>query len=167
MEGQTNTDRLEGLASMAQEVDGAHPTAEQQQAEQVAAQALSAAEQGAREWGVLMFAVGGFATMIAPELRPVYSQERCLDWGQHAQQVCEKYGWTGPSNMPEVALIASTIGFAVPTYMVVSQKMGDLKTSKDGTWLQKAGAWWRNRKAKKAQPVAPEQAAGAADGVQQ
>jgi hypothetical protein len=164
MEGQTSEDRLAGLGSMTKEVDEANPTAEQQQAAQQQAEAISAAEQGAREWGILMFTVGGFATMIAPELKPIYSQERCLEWGQHAHNVCHKYGWTGPSNMPEVALLASTIGFALPSYMVISAKLRDLKASKDGTWLEKAAAWWRNRKGRKAAAAPQPVQEGAADG---
>ena len=106
-----------------------------------------------------MFTVGGFACMIAPELKPVYSQDRCLDWGQSANAVAEKYGWNGVSSMPELALIASTVGFAVPTYMVVSQRLKDLKASKDGTLLEKMAAWWRNRGSKAKAPAQTEAAA--------
>ena len=145
--------RLENLASLTQDVDNDNPSAEQRQAEQKQAEQATAAEQGAKDWGMLMYTVGGFACMIAPELKPVYSQDRCLTWGAHANQVAEKYGWNGMTAMPELALIACTVTFAAPTWMLVRARLQDLKDSKEGTWLEKMGAWWRNRKAGKAAPA--------------
>lgn len=170
--------KLEALAGMTTETDAEHPDPQEQarQAEQ-AAQA-SESEAGARAWGMVMFTVGGFAQMLAPELKPVYSEERCFQWGQQAQAVAEKYGWTGPSTLPELALIASTAGFAVPTYLVIRQKVEHAKAAKDGTMAEKLSAWWQHRKAQRAAAkaaaaapagdvVAEMRAEGASDGRHQ
>jgi len=151
--------RLEQLATMAQEADAANPSAEQQQAQQVETAAATVADIAAKQWGMLMFTIGGFACMIAPELRQVYSEERCFAWGQQANAVAEKYGWNGPSAMPELALIASTAGFAVPTYFLLREKVAAAKDGKGpASWLARMGLWWRTRKARAA-VINPDQPA--------
>jgi hypothetical protein len=144
-----NAQRLEQLANMTQEADAANPSTEQQQQQQKQAEEATAADIGAKQWGMLMFTVGGFACMVAPELKQVYSEDRCFAWGQQANAVAEKYGWNGPSAMPELALIASTAGFMVPTYFLIREKIA---TAKDGKgpdrWLARVGLWWRTRKAR-------------------
>lgn len=147
----TPAQRLEALGGMAEELDAANPSQEQQQ-QQAEEQAQAAeADMAAKQWGMLMFTVGGFACMVAPELKPVYSEERCFNWGQQANAVAEKYGWSGPSAMPELALLASTAGFLVPTFFTIRAKIAE---AKDGSgpagWLAKVGLWWRTRKARKA-----------------
>ncbi|MBB1073635.1 hypothetical protein HUU62_04330 [Rhodoferax sp. 4810] len=153
--------RLEALASITQETDAANPSAEQQQ--QAAAQQaqVSQAEASAKQWGMLMFTIGGFAQMIAPELKPVYSEERCFAWGQQANAVGEKYGWNGPSSMPELALIASTAGFFVPTWLIIKQKVQHAKAAKDGSIVEKLAAWWQSRKTRRAGPPADQAEEGA------
>lgn len=146
-----NTGGLEALAGMAAEVDGANPSAEQQQADSQAQAEAGEAEEGARNWGMLMFTIGGFAQMIAPELKPVYSEARCLDWGAHAHAVGRKYGWDSPSKMPELALLASTVGFAVPTFFLIRETLRQAREGKGAeSWLTKFGLWWRTRKARRA-----------------
>lgn len=145
-----DADKLNALGSMTQETDAENPDPQQQAEQARQAQAEQASVQAARQWGMLMFTLGGFAQMIAPELKPVYSQERCMEWGEQANAVAEKYGWTGPAAMPELALIASTAGFAVPTYLVIRQKLEQAKAAKDGSVAEKVAAWWHNRKARKA-----------------
>jgi hypothetical protein len=144
--------RLEQLASMTKEADAANPSAEQQQHQQQEAEQATAADIAAKQWGMLMFTVGGFACMIAPELKQVYAEERCFAWGQQANAVAEKYGWNGPTAMPELALLASTAGFAIPTYFLIRDKM---TTAQKGTgpasWAARVGLWWRTRKARAGQ----------------
>lgn len=148
--------RLEQLAGMTQETDAANPSAEQQQQAAQEIEQASAADQAAKQWGMLMYTVGGFACMIAPELKPVYAEDRCFAWGQQANNVAEKYGWNGPSAMPELALIASTAGFLIPTWMIIKQKIEQAKAAKDGSLTEKLAAWWQNRKAKRAMATAPK-----------
>lgn len=150
-------EQLEALAGMTAETDAANPDAATQQAAAEEQAQASESEVGARAWGMVMFTIGGFAQMLAPELKPVYTEDRCHAWGQQAQAVAEKYGWTGPSAMPELALIASTAGFAVPTFLLIRQKVEQAKAAKDGTLLEKLGAWWAHRKAQKAAKEQPMQ----------
>ena len=90
-----------------------------------------------------------FEAWIAPELKQLYSQERCFEWGMNAHAVAEKHGLKGPGNMPEVALLASTLTFAVPTVFAVKEKLAEAKDGKGPAgWLAKVGLWWRTRKAR-------------------
>lgn len=148
--GGDDMSRLEALGHLTAEVDGANPTPEQQAEQAQQAQEVSEAEAAAKSWGMVMFTVGGFATMIAPELKQVYSQERCFEWGMAAHAVAEKHGLKGPGNMPEVTLLASTVTFAVPTFFAVRERLAEAKDGKGPAgWVAKVGLWWRTRKARK------------------
>lgn len=144
-----DTSRLEALGAMTQEVDADNPTPEAAAEAQAEAVAMKVAESAAKSWGMIMYSVGGFATMIAPELKPIYSDERCFEWGQAAHAVAEKHGMGAPTSMPEITLLVSTLGFAIPTVFAVKEK---IKQAKDGTgpqtWMTKLGLWWRTRKAR-------------------
>jgi len=152
-------EQLNALGGMVDEMEAANPSQEHQQAQAEQAAAEAQADMGAKQFGMLMFTIGGFAQMIAPELKPVYSEERCYQWGQQAQAVADKYGWSGPSAMPELALIASTAGFALPTYLVLRSKIEQAKAVKEGTLVEKLAAWWQHRKAQRAQRQAEAEAA--------
>lgn len=160
----TNADpvkNLEALAGMTQATDAENPSMEDQQAQAQEQARATEADTAAKQWGMLMYTVGGFAQMIAPELKQVYSEERCFAWGQQANAVAEKYGWNGPTAMPELALIASTAGFAVPTYFLIRAKVQEAQEGKGPQgWAAKLGLWWRTRKAR-AGMAAQAQAAAA------
>lgn len=156
--------KLQALGSMTDETDAANPDPEQQAKAAEREQAATQSDIAAKQWGMLMYTVGGFAQMVAPELRQVYTEERCFAWGQQANAVAEKYGWNGPSAMPEIALIASTVGFLVPTWLVLRQKVEQAKAAKDGTLAEKLAAWWQNRKARKAAAAAGGEVVGEAGG---
>ena len=133
---------------MTRETEGANPDPAAAQAEQAAQAKASEADMAAKQWGMLMFTVGGFCQMIAPELRQVYTEERCFAWGQQANAVAEKYGWNGPSAMPELALLASTAGFVVPTFFLMREKIRAAQQGNTPAGLAaKVGMWWRTRKA--------------------
>jgi hypothetical protein len=146
----SDLDRLESLAGLTQQVDadalggvpGGQPGAPGAQAAPEAPE-----DQGAKEWGMLMFTVGGMLQMVAPDLRAVYTEERCFEWGRCADVVAQKHGWNAPTNSPELALLASTISFAVPTVIGVRQRLAQAKAL-EGTLLGRLVGWWRGRKAK-------------------
>lgn len=142
------TVRLEALGHMTQETESANPDPAQQQAEQAEQARVSEADASAKQWGMLMYTIGGFCQMIAPELKTVYSEDRCFAWGQQANAVAEKYGWNGPSSLPELALIASTAGFAVPTYLLMKSRIKQAESTSPASLAAKIGLWWRTRKAK-------------------
>lgn len=127
------------------------------------------AEQGAKEWGRIMFVIGGVVTMVAPELKPIYAEDRCFAWGLHAHAVADKYKWN-LAPMPEIALAAATLSVAVPTLLVLREKAKAIKEARDAGPFARLVLWWRHRKAGKAQPEqegAPAAPEGAGDGVKQ
>lgn len=148
---------------MATETDAANPSAEARQAEKEAGEKESQAAQGAKDWAMIPFMIGGLVGMIVPELRAVYSEDRCLTWGDHANQVAEKYGWNSPSNMPELGLAACSLSFAVPTFLLLRTAMQQAEAAKEAGLLGKFVMWWKQRKAGKAAAAAasaPEKGAG-------
>lgn len=142
-------DALEGLVTEADAQGG--PTPEQQQ-EQQQAQDMEA---GAREWGAIAYMIGGALSMLAPELKPVYTEDRCLAWGTSVMPVAEKYGWNGPGSIPELGLAISTLGFAVPTALIIRSKLAELKEAR-----QQA-----ERDAASARPVSPLEGVQSASSV--
>lgn len=146
--------KMEALAGIVDEADAAAgPTAEQaqQQAEEVAAEAV--AEQGAREWGMLAFTIGNTLAMFAPELKQVYTEDACLNWGRAAVPVAEKYGWAGVGKVPELGLALATVGLMAPTVVVIRHRLKNPEADKGGM-LSALRAWWRGRKARAAADVA-------------
>ena len=155
--------RLEALGGLIDEADeAAGPTPEQaqQQAAEVAAEAV--AEQGAREWGVLAFTIGNALAMFAPELKQVYTEDACLNWGRSVVPVAEKYGWGGTSKIPELGLALATLGLVAPTVIVIRHRLKNPEVDKGGM-LSALKAWWRGRKARAAADVAR----GATDAAQE
>lgn len=148
--------RMEGLGDLADEIDAeGPPTAEQQQAQAVEA----AGEENARQWGAVAFMIGGALSMVAPELRQVYTEEACLNWGRAMNPVAEKYGWNGPSALPELGLVIATAGLAMPSYFAVRARIQAAQEGKEKTgWLASVAEWWRDRKARKAAPGASSEA---------
>ncbi len=138
-------DRLEALAHMTADVDAENPTPEQQQANQQQQQAAQQSEAGAQEWGVMLFSLGGVLTMVAPELKPVYSEERCLQWGHHMHMVAEKHGWNAPAHSPEFALLIASVSFIVPTLAIVPGKIRELRKQQNSL-VGRIAAWWQRRK---------------------
>lgn len=158
-----STDRLESLAGLTQDFDQDNPTPQQAQAQAQQAQAAQLADEGARDWGMVMFTVGGLVCMVAPELHPIYSEDRCLTWGKHMHQVSEKYNWGSPKNAPELALVAASVSFVVPTYLVINAKVQEAKAAKKSVW---AGLfyWWKRRTGATKTPEKAED--GGAHGVE-
>lgn len=163
MDVQNETGGLAALAAVTRETDEANPSPEQRQAQQQEQEQASAAEQGAREWGQLMFLFGGAVTMVAPELKPCYSEERCMQWGGAANAVAEKYQWNSPA-IPELTLAACTLSFVVPTFLVLREKARAVTEAKNAGAFGKLVLWWRARRAAKAgqepAPAAAEPAKG-------
>lgn len=146
--------RLEALGGLVEEADAAAgPTPEQAQAQAAEVAAEAVAEQGAREWGVLAFTIGNALAMFAPELKQVYTEEACLNWGRSVVPVAEKYGWGGTSRVPEIGMALATIGLVAPTVIVIRHRLKHPEADKGGM-LSALRAWWRGRKARAAADVA-------------
>lgn len=147
-------ERLDALGRMAEEVDAANPSPQQQQAQDKQAKEEVALDAAAKSWGMIPYSLGGTLAILAPELREVYTEKACYEWGMAAAAVSKKYGWDSPEGMPELALAAATIGFALPSVVIVSGRLKQLREGKVEGWLGKVGVWWRARKAKKAAATA-------------
>lgn len=105
-------------------------TPEQQAAEDKAAEAADPMNQ-ARAWGALAYSVGGMLSIIAPELKSVYTEDACLAWGTAVVPVAEKYGWSGPSNVPELGLLMATVPLALPSFFIVRAKLRAMRAAKE------------------------------------
>lgn len=149
----SDLEKLESLAGLTQSVDADAGGAAPGQPGAQAAPEAPEADQSAKEWGMLMYTVGGMLQMVAPDLKPIYSEERCFEWGKCADLVAQKHGWNAPTNSPELALLASTISFVVPSVMKVRQRVAQAKAL-EGTVLGRIVNWWRSRKGRKVQPEA-------------
>lgn len=146
--------KLQALGGMVDEVDAAAPPSpeqleQQQQAAAAEAQAEQAAqtlESEARQWGSIAYMIGGALGMVAPELRQVYTERACMDWGRAVVPVASKYGWNGAGKLPELGLAIATLGLAVPSVLAVRAAM----ERERGGWLGAVRAWWASRKGSKA-----------------
>ena len=139
--------KLEALEGLVHEVDNDGPPSPEAQAE---AQAADAAEDGAREWGMIAYVVGNGLSMIAPELRTVYTEDACMNWGRSMMPVADKYGWNSPTAIPELGLIVATSTLAVPSFLAVRERTRQLKAEA--------------RQAKRQAHAEPAADAGAVDG---
>lgn len=157
---------LEALGRITQGIDADNPPPEELERQERELAEAEEVEQGAREWALLAFTLGGMFTMIAPELRQVYTQEACLHWGQCANAVGKKYGWNAPA-APELALLGATFGMAVPTALAVRHRMQLLKEGKEAGVFGKIVLWWKARRAAKAAAATVKNGDGAQDGGQQ
>lgn len=156
-------DRLEALGGLVEEIDGANPGHEAQAAAQAEEKQATEHDAAAKAWGMIPFALGGALSILAPELRQVYTEEACYGWGQGAAAVSRKYGWDSPGELPELALIVSTIGLALPSYVAIRAKVEEVKDGKATGLLARLGIWWRARKAARAAAkAAPGEGVGAA-----
>lgn len=116
--------KFEALAGLVAEVDAAGPATPEQVEAQTAADTL---DTQAREWGAIAYTVGGALAMLAPELKQVYTEDACFSWGRSAAVVAEKHGWGGPGDVPEIGLLISTAGLAVPSYLAIRMRLKQLK----------------------------------------
>lgn len=143
-------EKLTALGTVAQEVDGeGPPTPEQQRQEQEATEE----ERQAREWGAIAFTIGGALSMLAPELRQVYTEAACMRWGESVVPVAKKYGWDGPGKVPELGLLMSTAMLVVPSFFVIKARLKEPVKPGESGMMAAVKDWWRNVRAKRAAKV--------------
>lgn len=125
-------DKMNALAGQVGEVDDelTPRTPEEQEAEDKAAAQADPAYQ-AKAWGAMAYSVGAMLSIIAPELKSVYTEDACLAWGHSVVPVAEKYGWNGPSSVPELGLLMATVPLALPSFFIIRGKLRELKAAKD------------------------------------
>src|ERR1043166_9553554 len=107
------SDPLQNLGDLVAEFEAENPSPEQRAVATQEAKEATELEQGAREGAAIPFMLGSTLAMLAPELKQVYTEQACLQWGEAAHLVGKKYGWNAPS-APEFALAAGTLNLALP-----------------------------------------------------
>ena len=83
-----------------------------------AAEVITAAELEAREaqeWASLPYLFGSIVGRALPELRAVYTEAACLEWGRAMVPIAHKYGWTVSGFSPWLGLAGATWKLADPT----------------------------------------------------
>jgi hypothetical protein len=77
----------------------------------------------AQTWAQIPRMLGGLLAMAMPELAKVYTDEKCLAWGQGMAAVSDKYGWDAADTIakwgPEIALGVATLPLALPTIAAI------------------------------------------------
>jgi hypothetical protein len=78
-------------------------------------------------WGLIPMQLGALLSMALPELRGVYTEQACREWGVGMAAVSQKYGWDAADTLakyaPELALVTATIPLAVPTYFAIRKRL--------------------------------------------
>jgi hypothetical protein len=127
-------EKLDALADLVIEVDGEGPPTPEQQKEAKQEEEL---EVGAQSWGMIAFTIGGGLAMMCPELKQVYTEDACMQWGRSMMPVAQKYGWNSPGALPELGLAMCTLSLAVPSVLAVREK---LRQAKEAKKLEEAAA---------------------------
>ena len=122
-----DNDKFAALEAMVGEVDAAGPPTPGQA---LAAQEADAQAVAAQEWAAIPAMVGGMLAMLAPELREVYSEAACSSWGTSAAAVAAKHGWASPAAAPELGLALSTLGLAIPSYLVIRGRLAAARAAR-------------------------------------
>lgn len=155
---------LVALGHLAAEVDADNPGPEARAAAEAAVEKAAQVDRVAEEWAQIPWLIGRALSMAAPELAQVYSQQACMSWGKSAAAVAEKYGWKDASIGPELGLAVSTLGFAVPSFLLIRERVRQAQEANDAGWFGKLVLWFKHRKAGGA-PLPAQEAPG--DGSKQ
>lgn len=117
---------LEGMAGAVDDENSPERMAEEQAAKKAEEQAAQF-DDIAREWGAVAYMIGSALSVLAPELRQVYTEDACMKWGAAVVPVAQKYGWDGPTAVPEFGLVIATAGLAVPSFLVIRKRLQDAR----------------------------------------
>jgi hypothetical protein len=83
----------------------------------------------ASAWAQLPMMFGGILAMAMPELKDVYTEPACMQWGGAMAQVAEKRGWDAQETMakwgPEIALVLASVPLVVPTVAAIKKKRAE------------------------------------------
>ncbi len=118
---------LDGIAAEAKEALGG-PIAQPQGGEGPRVEVLPPLadkekfEDEAKGWAGLPYVFGGILARGMPELREVYTEAACLDWGRAMVPVARKYGWTLGGAECLITLAAATWTLAGPTLDAIKRR---------------------------------------------
>lgn len=85
-------------------------------------------------WALIPEKIGQLLAMAVPELRQVYTEQACKEWGVGMAAVSEKYGWDAQETLlkwaPELMLVSATLPLAIPTYVLISAKLDAIRAER-------------------------------------
>lgn len=85
----------------------------------------------ARAWATMAMTFGGLLGMALPELRDVYTEDACMDWGRGMSLVADKYEWNADDTMakwaPECALVMASLPLVIPTVQAIKERVAASK----------------------------------------
>lgn len=77
-------------------------------------------------WAQIPLMVGGMLSMAMPELKGVYTEAACTQWGTAMHAVATKYGWEAGETIsrfaPEIALAVASFPLVVPVVHAVKAR---------------------------------------------
>ena len=76
----------------------------------------------AEEWAMLPAVLGSILAIGLPEVREVYSEANCKEWGRAMVPVAEKYGWDSGLLGPEVGLLAASAPMVIGTAFAIRSR---------------------------------------------
>jgi hypothetical protein len=79
-------------------------------------------EEEAKEWAGVPFVLGGLLSRALPELKEVYTEAACLDWGRATVPVARKYGWSLGRFNAEIVWIGATWGMVAPAFDALKKR---------------------------------------------
>lgn len=82
-------------------------------------------------WGQVAMMFGGILGMAMPELKSVYTEQACMDWGGGMAQVAAKYGWEADETIakfgPECALAIASFPLVAGTVVAIKSRQAASK----------------------------------------
>jgi hypothetical protein len=80
-------------------------------------------------WAQVPMMLGGILSMAMPELKNVYTEPACMQWGGAMSQVAAKHGWDAQETMakwgPEIALAMASLPLIAPTVAAIKKKRAE------------------------------------------
>lgn len=84
-------------------------------------------------WAMIPAMIGGALCMAMPELKTVYTENACKQWGVAMVPVAQKYGWNADAltNSPEIALAFASLPLVLGTVTAIkAKKLENAKAAK-------------------------------------
>ncbi|SRR6266446_2659013 len=80
------------------------------------------AEDEAKEWAGFPYLFGRLLSPVMPELKEVYTEAACLEWGRRMVPVARKYTWTPGGASMWIGLGIATWKLGEPTVAAIKRK---------------------------------------------
>ena|SRR5258706_903595 len=84
-------------------------------------------EEEAKAWAGIPYLLGGLLSKALPELREVYTEAACLEWGRATVPVARKYNWSLSGFELEGAWVICSWGLLSPAWDAVKRRRANDK----------------------------------------